>query len=551
MSVRGWLAVASAVTVAAALAGCKVGPNYEPPEVKVPTEYGSSPSGRVATTQAGSAVGASSRGPGAGTQPGVGGQMSGAVADLTKWWQSFDDPTLDALIDRAVAGNLDVRQAASRLAEARAQLGVSQAAFYPTVDAGANATRSRSSKTLTSGGSSSPGGGGFGKTESTLYRAGFDASWEIDVFGGVARDVEAGRADIQAAMEDRNSVLTSLLAEVATNYVLLRGTQQRIRIATDNIDSQRETLRLNEARLAAGISSEFDVARARAQVASFEATVPTLRVQEAQTIHRLGVLLGLSPAALKTELAPPQAIPMALPEVPVGLPSELLRRRPDIRRTERQLAAANARIGVATADLFPRFSLTGSLGTQSSKVARMGDSRSIFYSIGPAVSWNVFDAGRIRSNIRVQNERQAQLLAAYENTVLRSFEEVENAVVAYTQNVDRRAALARAVEANRRSVELATGRFAGGQGVGNLLDVLVAQRDLFSAEDALVAQETELSQILVSLYKALGGGWETYPETPPPATAGGPTTAPATPAPTPTAVLAPRQGSVEVTKVGG
>jgi NodT family efflux transporter outer membrane factor (OMF) lipoprotein len=496
-----------------------VGPNYRSPEVKTPGAFGEAPTGSVATTQRSDPIGGSTRGEGAATQPGTGGRLSGQVADLVVWWKSFDDPMLDSLIERAVENNLDVRQATARLREARAQLGVTSAALWPSVDVNGQVSRSRSSKSISggsfSGGSSGSSGGGtsvgsFGKTESTLYRGGFDASWEIDVFGGTRRAVEAARYDIEAAVEDRNAVITSLLAELATNYVTVRGAQQRIRIAIDNIESQKQTLSLNEARLQAGISSEFDVARARAQVATFEATVPSLRIQEAQAMHRIGVLLGDSPDSVKAMLSEPKAIPMSLPTVPVGLPSELVRRRPDIRRAERQLAASTARIGVATADLFPRFSLTGSLGLQSDKLARFADSRSIFYSVGPAVSWNIFDAGRIRSNIQVQNERQAEFVAAYERTVLTSLEDVENAVVAYSRNVERREALARAVLANRRSVELATGRFAGGQGVGNLLDVLVAQRDLFSAEDALVQSDQQLSQDLVALYKALGGGWETF-----------------------------------------
>ena len=503
----------SALSVAAAtIAGCMVGPDYKAPQPAVPAAYGAAPSGKVVTTQ-----------PSATTAP--------VTADLAQWWKAFEDPTLDTLVDRAVAANKDLRRAAARLREARAQLGVDTAPLFPTVDANGSAARSRNSRSVGNNGGNF---GNFGRTESSLYRAGFDASWEIDVFGGTRRGIEASRADIEAFDADRSAVLTSLLAEVASNYVALRGFQQQVRIANDNIESQRETLKLNEARLAAGISSEFDVARARAQVATFEATVPSFRIQEAAAIHRLGVLLGQAPSTLKAELSPPAAIPMALPEVPVGLPSELLMRRPDIRRAERQMAAASARIGVATADYFPRFSLTGSFGTQSDKVARMGDSRSIFWSVGPSVSWNVFDAGRISSNIKVQDARLEQALSSYEQTILLSFEEVENAVTSYAQNVIRREALERGVVASRRSVELAVSRFAGGQGVGDLLDVLVAQRDLFTAEDQLVRSEAQLSSDLVSLYKALGGGWETFP----PGTSTNPISAPIRTPVTPPAISA-------------
>lgn len=482
----------AALAAALIVGGCTVGPNYTPPEVAVPDRFSSvkgEPGGGVTPLDI--------------SKPGTEAER-GPIADLKTWWRGFQDPTLDQLIDRAIAGNLDLRVAEARIREARALLGIERSGWFPTLDARGGVNRSRQSQ---------PPGGTGRSAESTLWVAGFDAGWEIDVFGGTRRAVEAARADLGATEEDRNAVLVSLLAEVATNYVTLRGVQQQLRISFDNIESQRQTLALNEARFAAGITSEFDVSRARAQVAAFEATVPVLRIAEASALHRLAVLLGQAPGALKTELGtvpdgdPRQAnaVPMALPEVPVGLPSELLLRRPDIRRAERRLAAATARIGVATADLFPRFSLTGSFGTQGDEAPRLVDSRSIFWSVGPAVSWNLFDGNRIRSNIAVRNERQAQTLAEYERTVLLSFEEVENAVTSYSQNVERRAALARAVEANRRSVELATGRFNGG--IGDLLDVLLAQRDLFAAEEALVRSETQLSTDLVAIYKALGGGW--------------------------------------------
>lgn len=477
------------------LTGCTVGPDYEPPSVAVPERFHSVPG------EAGGRL--KPMGPTAATQP-VG---DAEVAELATWWRAFKDPTLDGLIDRAVAGNLDLRRAEARLREARALLAAERSGFFPELDARGSVTRSRTSQS----GPLPPGQ----SSESTLWRAGFDARWELDVFGGTRRAVEAARAELGAAEEDRNAVLTSLLAEVASNYIALRGTQQQLRIAFDNIESQKQTLAFNRARFEAGLVSELDVSRSAAQLASFEATVPTLRVAEASAIHRLAVLLGVTPGTLREELGevpdgqPRTAgsVPMALPEVPVGLPSELLRRRPDVRRAERRLAAATARIGVATADLFPRFSLTGSLGTQGNEAPRLVEARSIFWSIGPAVSWNVFDGGRVRANIEAQNARQAQALADYERTVLLSLEEVENAVTGYARNVERRAALARAVEASRRSVELAAGRFAGGEGLGDLLDVLLAQRDLFQAEEALVRVDTQLSADLVALYKALGGGW--------------------------------------------
>lgn len=484
----------SAVAIGAAVAGCTVGPNYHSPDVKMPDRYGTNPSTTLPTTQAASQLHAATA-PSLTTRP-----EEDRIADLTTWWKGFDDPQLTALVERAAKANLDVRQAEARLRQARATLGIDAAQWYPSADANGNYTRQRAGGTERNG---------------TSWRAGFDASWEIDVFGGTRRQVEADRASIEAFDADRRSVIVSTLAEVATNYVSLRGAQQRIRIALDNIQSQRDTLKLNETRYQAGIDSEADVARARAQVATFEATIPGLRITEALALHRLGVLLGEEPEALKAELTPPKEIPMALPAIPVGLPSELLRRRPDIVAAERRLATATANIGVATSELFPKFSLTGSFGTQAGKFKDMGNSRSLFWSIGPAVSWNVFDAGRIRSNIRLQNELQAEVFAAYESVILTSLEDVENAVVSYKNTVDQREAYRRSVIANQRSVELINGRFANGNGVATLLDVLIAQRDLFSAEDSLVSTETQLSQDLVSVYKALGGGWETFPENPP------------------------------------
>lgn len=519
-----WMAAAS--VVAAVIAGCTVGPDYVPPKVTTPGLYSSAATTRLATTQASSAVGASTQKAETGSAP--------VLADLSRWWEAFNDPVLNGLVERAVVGNLDVKVAESRLRQARAQLGISAAAWYPSVDANSSVTRSRSSVTGfqrtipgTTGGTGGTGGTGtgtgtgttirggqIGGDESTLWRSGFDATWEIDVFGGVRRDVEAARADLAAQEEDRRNVLTSVLAEVASNYVTVRGTQQQIRIARQNIASQRRTLEVNEARANAGVLSDYDVSTARGQVANFEAQIPPLETQEAAAVFRIGVLLGLAPGTLRSELAPTETIPMSLPVIPVGLPSELLRRRPDIRGAERRIAAQTARIGVATSDLFPKFSLTGSLGTQNSKFAHLGDASSLFYSIGPAVSWNVFDAGRIRNNIRVQNELQNQTISTYNQTILLAMEDVENAITSYSRNVERREALRRAVDAQRRAVENVTNLFSGG--LGDPLNILIAQRDEFNYELQLVQTETELSANLVSLYKALGGGWETFREGPPP-----------------------------------
>lgn len=476
-----------------ALTGCTVGPNYKRPAVAVPASFAAESST---------------------TQPSV---------DLARWWTTFNDPALDALIDRAVASNLDLRLATARLREARALRGVAGADLFPDVNVSGSYTRSRASENAFdfdgagggtggggNGGGANPGFGNFAVPgeERDLYQAGFDANWEVDVFGRVRRSVEAANADIGAAVEGRRDALVTLLAEVARNYVEVRGFQRRIDIARANLKTQQDTLELTGARFKAQLISELDVTRADAQVATTAAQIPALEAQRNQAAHRLAVLLGQEPGALLNELfsAAQPTIPSGPPEVPVGLPSDLLRRRPDVRRAERELAAATARIGVATADLFPRFSLTGSLGLQSEEFNDLASLDSRFFSIGPSVSWPVFDAGRIRSNIRVQDARQEQALVRYEQSVLTALEDVENALVGYGKERQRRTSLQRAVDANRRSVEMATQLYD--RGLTDFLDVLEAQRALFASEDALVQSDRTISTNLVALYKALGGGWE-------------------------------------------
>ncbi len=466
------------------LVGCAVGPNYQMPDMRVPARWSEAPSQGVTT------------------QP----------LQVTQWWGTFNDPRLDSLIERAVGSNLDLRQAEARVREARALRGVAGADFWPTLDASGSYARSRRSENVAAtqsgavNGSAAVGGVPSGKLVQDLFQGGFDASWELDLFGGVRRSVEAADADLAASVEDLRDVLVTLLAEVARNYVEVRGFQRRISIAQENIRSQQETLALTQARFEAGLTSELDVVQAAAQLATTQAQVPTLETSLKQGIHRLGVLLGQDPGALLPELSREAPIPPTPPEVPVGLPADLLRRRPDVRRTERQLAAATARIGVAVADLFPKLSLTGSLGLQSDQLANLPLGSSRFWSLGPSLSWPVFDAGRIRANIQVQNTREAQRLAQYTQAVLTALEEVENALVAYSREQVRRHKLTEAVEANQRAVELANELYI--RGLGDFLNVLEAQRSLFASQSGLVESEAMVSSNVVALYKALGGGWE-------------------------------------------
>jgi len=462
----------------AILDGCTVGPNYQRPQPEAPLRW------------------SEIHGTGVTTEP-VG-------AEIIRWWTLFGDPELDSLIDRAVRSNLDLKIAGARVREARAQRVIAGADAYPSLSASALYSRTGRSE---NGTSSSPAGG-FAPFD--LFQAGFDSAWEMDVFGGVRRSVEAATADIEASEENRRDVLISLLAEVARNYLEVRAEQRRIAIAQDNIGSQKETLELTKARLEAGLSSELEVAQAQAQLSTTESTVPGLESARRQAIHQLGVLLGVEPGALIEELSREAPIPSATPEIPIGLPSDLLRRRPDVRRAERQLAAATARIGVATADLFPQFSLTGATGLQSIAIDKLARIGSGFWSFGPTVSWNVFDAGKIRANIEVQNARQEQALDTYEKAILTALTDVENALVAYANEQLKRRSLSRAVDANHRSSDIAGELYS--KGLVDFLNVLDSQRLLYQSRDQLVQSDQNVSAGLVALFKALGGGWKEDPE---------------------------------------
>jgi len=342
--------------------------------------------------------------------------------------------------------------------------------------------------------------------EKDLFQAGLDSSWELDLFGGTRRNVEALDADLRAAVEDRRDVLVSLAAEIGVNYLNLRGAQQELAIARRNFEAQRRTADITRKRYEAGFVSGLDVANAEAQAAGTASQVPLLESTARQAIYSLSLLLGKEPASLLLELDDREPIPRTPPEVPVGLPSDLVRRRPDIRRAEARLHAATARIGVATADLFPKFSLTGSLTFSGESLSSLAQWSSGFYSMGPSISWPVFDAGRIRWNIELRNALQEQALLAYEKTVLTALKDVETALAAYSKEQEHLRLLEIAVENNRKAVDLATRLYVEGE--TDFLNVLTAQRSLFVSEEALAQSTRNLALHLIALYKALGGGWE-------------------------------------------
>jgi NodT family efflux transporter outer membrane factor (OMF) lipoprotein len=466
-----------AITIGIACAGgCTLGPDYRPVVAHAPAAWSS---------------------------PGGNGLISGTSA-TTAWWASFNDPELDSLILRAAKTNPDLRVAEARLRQSRAQREMSIANFWPTLDSSDSEARAKQSMNQPLiGALPLPPGFPF---EYNVYTAGFDAGWEIDVFGGKRRALEGATADYEGAIAARDGAMLSVLAEVARNYMELRGAQRRLEIAHRDLALQQEALDLTRARFKTGLVSELDVTRSAAQLASMQAAIPPLATAVRQATYAIAILLGLEPGELLGELAAAAAVPPAPPEVPIGLPSDLLRRRPDVRRAERQLAAETARIGVAEAEWFPKFSLTGDFGFESVSFGKWFKPGSRFWSFGPSLQWRVFDFGRVRAEVRAQTAVQEAALASYEKAVLVSLQDAENAVVAYAQEQNRHQALADAVADNRHSLEMAESLFAKGR--VNFLDVLDARRSLYQADDLLAISDQAVAIDLIALYKALGGGWE-------------------------------------------
>ncbi len=415
-------------------------------------------------------------------------------AGLQTWWTVFNDPLLNELIEKAVEGNLNLEIAYGRIAEARGFLGIATGERLPDLNASGVAARQRVGEDFASPLADNPG---------NFYSLGLDSSWELDFWGRIRRSVESAEANLQASVEDYRDALVVLLSEIARSYVEVRTLQARILFAEKNIEAQRNTLKATKDRFKADISPELDVYQAELNLARTESILPDLLTALVRTINRIGVLTGQHPGAVQDILAPPAPIPNADGDILVGIPSDLLRQRPDVRRAERQLASQTALIGVAVADLYPRFALFGEFGLEATSNLFNGGNR--FYSFGPSFRWNIFSAGRIRSRVMVEDARAEQLLAGYELTVLNALEEVENAMVAYAQEQDRREMLARSVSAAQKSVELVEQLYKLGlTDFQNLLDM---ERSLFEQQDRLAESEGRMTQNLVSLYKALGGGW--------------------------------------------
>ena len=412
---------------------------------------------------------------------------------LSRWWETFGDAQLTELVRRAIAGNLDVRTAISRVREARATMRSTRTQLQPSADASGSARATRNSSQAGIGGTTD------------LYSLGIDASWELDVFGGIRSTVDAAQATSEAREADLQDVLVTLTADVALNYVDIRSLQRRIEIAQSNINLQQETLELTQFRAQAGLATDLDVQQALSNVESTRAQIASLESQVAQSIHAIAILLGQPPAELNAEFTAAGPIPEAPIEATLGLPADALRRRPDVRSAERQLAAQAAQVNVARADLYPSFRLAGSIGLESLSIARLLVPGAGFWSANPSVSTRLFNRRQLRENVLVQGERQEQSARNYETVVLRALQEVEDSLTALAQEQVRRGHLASAASAAQQAADLSLQLY--NTGLRDFRDVLDAQRSLLTLQDTLASSNATVSSELVRLYKALGGGW--------------------------------------------
>jgi NodT family efflux transporter outer membrane factor (OMF) lipoprotein len=414
-------------------------------------------------------------------------------AELARWWRRFQDPKLNALVEQAVTANLDVKQAVARLYQIRAQRQAAAAPFWPWLNASGSEQDSNSN------------GSGPASGHARSYHGGLNAAWELDLFGGTRRNLESANARLAAAAADLDGVRLSMAAEVALTYCQLRSIQDLITVARRNLATQQQSAQITRERRGAGFASDLDVANANALVANTKAAIPRLETSARQSVHAISVLLGKPPEDLSGMLAATGPVPTASSTVPTGIPSDLLRRRPDIRSAEANAHAATARIGVAVADLFPRFSLNGSLTQQSVKLSDWLSPAARASSYGPSFNWALFQGGNIEANIQMQQALRAEAVLAYRKTVLVALQEVEDSMVACSNDRKRHTALAEAVSANRIAVELSLKLYTAGQ--IDFLNVLNAQRSLLLSESEFSQSNLAQATDLIALYKALGGGW--------------------------------------------
>lgn len=460
------------------LAGCAaVGPDYAPPVTEVPAGWNrlDAVTGTVARDQA----------------PG----------DLSQWWQGLNDPLLSELVDEALRSSPDLRSAQARLREARARRTVAASARFPGVTASAGASRSESSEQV-----------GNGDTRN-YFSAGFDASWEADVFGGVRRSIEAAEADLESSRANLQASRVSLAAEVASSYIEVRAQQILLEIARVNLETQSETLQLTDWRAQAGLVSTQDVEQARSNREQTRAQIPALETSLAQAEHTLDNLLGRVPGTLHARLATAVELPVIPAQIAVGIPADTLRQRPDVRVAERTLAAETARVGVAEAARYPAFNLSGSIGLEALTFGALGDSGAATSSLFAGITAPVFDAGRLRAQVEIQDAVRERAQVAYEQAVLVALQDVENALVELARNLERGEALSNAVDAARSAAELARQRYSAG--LIDFQSVLDSERSVLVLEESYARNRTNGVQALIRLYKALGGGWSPQTETRP------------------------------------
>jgi multidrug efflux system outer membrane protein len=450
------------------LGACAVGPDYAGPSLSLPAKWGNAPaSKRPLVSKA-----------------------------LDEWWKRLGDGTLNRIVEEAVAGNLDVASAKARIREARATRRQAVGALFPSLDGAGSATRSRTSAATSSTGSN---------ITSSLYQAGFDASWELDLFGANYRGVEAATYGTDAADEDLRATLLTLVGDVTSNYVEARGYQARIALARRTATSQRETEGLTRTKFQAGSASAVDVAKAAAQASSTEAAIPSLEAAYAQSLHQLGILTGQAPTALAGRLARGAPIPAARSTPPAGLPADVLRNRPDVRKAERQLAQYTAKIGQAEAALYPSVSLTGNITTSALKTGDLAKNSSIGWSFGPTLSVPIFNGGELRAAVEVAQAQRDQYDSAFRLSVLTAMQDVENALVSLAQERLRSGKLSSAAASYRDASRLSRTLYQSGS--SSFLDVLDAERSLYSAEDTLLQSRVAVSTDFIALNKALGGSW--------------------------------------------
>jgi NodT family efflux transporter outer membrane factor (OMF) lipoprotein len=427
-----------------------------------------------------------------------------------EWWESFRDPELDSLEQRASAQNLDVLTATVRLAEARANAGITAAAFFPSVSGNADVIDDKSSNNGLNLGGGSGGASGGEVDPIQLYQYGFDATWTLDLWGKVRREVEAGNADIEVSEIDRRGTLIQTIAEVARDYIQLRNAQSLLRIADDNVRTARNLLNLTQQRATAGLTDELDVAQEQAQLTTTEATVPQSQDQVASYINALSLLLGEPPRALQSELETAEPVPPTPAVIPVGLPSELLRRRPDIVEAEANLHVATANIGVAVANFFPTIDLLGLFDIQSDQTADLFNLASRTYILGGTLSVPLFQGGKLVDTLHLRKQQQKEAVISYDKTVLSAFSDVDNALTDYDKEQQRRRLLRLAVKANEHAFDLAQMRYT--EGIATYIDVLNAQQSVLTSQSSYQNSTAAVSTDLVALYLALGGGWEdTFP----------------------------------------